>query len=52
LIIFENNIFSVLDTPVFINGELKVVCFEATDEMRQWDNEDINFLDPFLTSSP
>jgi GAF domain-containing protein len=43
LILFRN-IFSVLDTPVFINGELKgIVCFEATDEMRQWDNEDINF---------
>lgn len=40
----KNNIFSILDTPVFINGELKgIVCFEATEEVRRWDNEDINF---------
>jgi GAF domain-containing protein len=38
----ENNILSIIDTPVFINGELQgIVCFEATEN--QWDNEDINF---------
>jgi PAS domain S-box-containing protein len=40
----KNNILSLLDTPVFINGKLKgVICFETTQEMKQWDNEDINF---------
>lgn len=39
----KNNIFSALDTPVFINGELKgILCFEAT-EHKEWDNEDITF---------
>lgn len=38
-----NNIVSILDTPVFINGKLKgILCIEATEPM-QWDNEDINF---------
>ncbi|MEZ7504549.1 PAS domain S-box protein [Flavobacterium sp. Arc2] len=42
--IYENNIVSLIDTPVFINGELKgILCIEATEETRQWDNEDINF---------
>jgi GAF domain-containing protein len=50
LIIFRKQYISVLDTPVFINGELQgIVCFEAT-EKNQWDNEDINFSDPFLIS--
>ena len=40
----NNNIYSLLDTPIFINGELKgIICFEAIDEIKQWDNEDINF---------
>ena len=40
----KNNIVSLLDTPVFINGELKgILCIEAVDEPKQWDNEDINF---------
>ena len=40
----ENNIISLLDTPVFINGELKgILCIEATEDAKQWDNEDINF---------
>ena len=35
---------SLLDTPIVINGELKgVICFEATEKIHQWDNEDINF---------
>ena len=41
----ENGIFSLLDVPIFINGELKgVVCAEATGEQRQWDTEDVNFV--------
>ena len=40
----ENNIISLLDYPVFINGKLYgIICFEATKTMRFWDNEDINF---------
>lgn len=40
----ENNIVSLIDTPVFINGELKgILCIEATEDVKQWDNEDINF---------
>ena len=40
----EHNIKSLLDYPVFINGKLYgIICFEATDTIRYWDNEDINF---------
>lgn len=40
----ENNIYSMIDTPVFINGELiGILCIEVTDAIKQWDNEDINF---------
>ncbi|HMI07015.1 MAG TPA: PAS domain S-box protein, partial [Flavobacterium sp.] len=40
----KNDIFSVIDTPVFINGELKgTLCFEATEKIKEWDNEDITF---------
>ncbi|WP_248903134.1 PAS domain S-box protein [Flavobacterium sp. K5-23] len=40
----ENNIISLIDTPVFIDGELKgIICFESSDTKKQWDNEDINF---------
>jgi GAF domain-containing protein len=39
----KSNIFSVLDTPIHQRWIKGIVCFEATDEMRQWDNEDINF---------
>ena len=39
-----NNILSLLDTPVLINGELRgIICIECTDKIRNWDNEDINF---------
>ncbi|MEZ7515890.1 PAS domain S-box protein [Flavobacterium frigidarium] len=39
-----NSIYSLLDTPVFIEGELKgILCFEATQKIKNWDNEDINF---------
>jgi PAS domain S-box-containing protein len=40
----ENEIASLLDTPVFINGELKgIICFETIKEIKNWDNEDISF---------
>lgn len=40
----NNNIESLLDTPVFINGFLKgIICFEATNGFKHWDNEDVNF---------
>ena len=39
----KNNIKSLLDTPIFINGEIKgILCFEKTDKVTEWDNEDIN----------
>lgn len=40
----KNSICSLFDYPVFINGKLYgIICFEATNEKRYWDNEDINF---------
>lgn len=40
----KNNIKSLLDTPIYINGELVgILCFETIDEFKEWDNEDINF---------
>ncbi|WP_264524719.1 PAS domain S-box protein [Flavobacterium sp. N502536] len=40
----KNQIKSMLDVPIFLNGQLAgVVCFESTDEKRDWDNEDINY---------
>lgn len=40
----KNNVYSVIKTPVFINGEIiGFVCIETTDTIKQWDNEDINF---------
>ncbi|MBK8601171.1 MAG: response regulator [Flavobacterium sp.] len=40
----KNNIFSLLDTPIFINGQLKgIVCFEQIEKIKNWDNEDIAF---------
>lgn len=42
--IYKHNLFSTLDTPVVIDGELKgILSFEATQEIKNWDNEDINF---------
>lgn len=39
-----NNVFSTLDTPIFIDGELKsILSFESTKQIKNWDNEDINF---------
>lgn len=35
---------SLLDTPVFIEGQLSgILCFETTEKQVHWDNEDINF---------
>lgn len=40
----KNHIKSMLDVPVFLSGQLAgVVCFESTEEKREWDNEDINY---------
>jgi len=40
----KHNIYSMIDTPVFINGELiGILCIEVTDNIKQWDNEDVNF---------
>ncbi|WP_418263156.1 PAS domain S-box protein [Flavobacterium faecale] len=40
----QNNIVSLLDTPVIIDGVLKgILCFEATQKIHNWDNQDINF---------
>jgi len=40
----KNNILSLLDTPIFINGQLKgIVCFEQIEKIKNWDNEDIAF---------
>jgi PAS domain S-box-containing protein len=42
--IHKHNIFSTLDTPVFIDGDLKgILSFESTYKIKNWDNEDINF---------
>jgi PAS domain S-box-containing protein len=39
-----NDIKSMLDIPIFTNGELiGIICFEITGVNRNWDNEDINF---------
>ena len=40
----KNHIKSMLDVPIFLSGQLAgVVCFESTQEKREWDNEDINY---------
>lgn len=40
----KNNIKSMLDVPIFLSGQLAgVVCFESTEQKREWDNEDINY---------
>lgn len=42
--IYNNNIYSTLDTPIFIDGELKgILAYESTKKIRKWDIEDINF---------
>ncbi|MCD0474661.1 PAS domain S-box protein [Flavobacterium sp. EDS] len=40
----KNNIKSMLDLPIFTNGQLTgILCFESTPNKRIWDNEDISF---------
>lgn len=40
----KNKIKSMLDVPIFLNGQLAgVTCFESTGKKREWDNEDINY---------
>ena len=40
----KNDIKSLLDTPIFINGEvIGILCFEKIEIAIEWDNEDINF---------
>lgn len=40
----KNDIKSMLDVPIFLTGQLAgVVCFENTEQKREWDNEDINY---------
>ena len=40
----SNEIYSLLDTPIYLNGELiGVLCLESTFKIKKWDNEDINF---------
>lgn len=39
-----HKIKSLLDSPIYINGILKgIICFETTNELQNWDEEDINF---------
>lgn len=40
----KNDIKSLLDTPILINGEIiGILCFEKIETATEWDNEDINF---------
>ncbi len=40
----KNEIKSLLDTPIYLNGILSgVLCLESTTKIKQWDNQDINF---------
>ena len=40
----DNNIKSMLDLPVMVNGVLdSILCFESTTQIRRWDADDINF---------
>ncbi len=40
----KNDIKSLLDTPIYINGEIiGILCFEKIEVAGEWDNEDINF---------
>lgn len=42
--ILKNNIKSLLDTPIFINGQLhSILCFETVGKIKNWDNEDVSF---------
>lgn len=40
----ELNIKSMLDIPIFLNGDLTgITCFETSKNYRDWDNDDISF---------
>ena len=40
----KNDIKSLLDTPILINGKIiGILCFEKIATATEWDNEDINF---------
>ncbi len=40
----QNNILSMLDSPVYSNGRLVgILCFESSTKFKKWDTEDINF---------
>ena len=40
----KNNIKSLLDTPILINGKIiGILCFEKIEKPVDWDSEDINF---------
>lgn len=40
----QYNIKSLLDIPIYISGKLKaILCLEATNEIKYWSTEDINF---------
>lgn len=40
----KNNIVSMLDTPIYLNGKLHgILCIESTTKIKEWDIEDINF---------
>lgn len=43
-IVSDNDIKSLLDLPVFLNGELSgLLCCEMTESYKHWDDEDISF---------
>ena len=40
----ENDIKSILDLPISVNGDLTgLICFETSKNKKNWDNDDINF---------
>ena len=40
----KNNIKSLLDTPVYFNGNLNaILCFESNTKTKDWDADDVNF---------
>jgi PAS domain S-box-containing protein len=40
----KNNIVSMLDTPIYLNGKLHgILCIESTTKIKIWDTEDISF---------
>ncbi len=40
----KNNIISMLDTPIYLNGKLNgILCLETNTKIKEWDNEDISF---------